>query len=301
MKTGLLLISLAMFSGMMIPASAQRFEAGTSTAVFGKRYDAAVLSEAAENGIGYIEVAVNQSYRGVLAEEVEERMRAAAASIDSSGIRVWSVHLPFSRTLDISVTDDSLRAENVKFMAGMIRLCSEIYRPERFVLHPSSEPIDDGERETRIMNAVASIRELSAVAEECGIPLCIENLPRTCLGNTPEELVRIVDAVPGVYICFDTNHYVKGSTAHFIKTAGKRIRTVHISDFDFVNECHWPPYEGQIDWKEFMKEMSDTAGYNGVMMFEVTKHSDKSRVSVPELMESFRKMSEPDGTLSENL
>ena len=47
--------------------------------------------------------------------------------------------------------------------------------------------------------------------------------------------------------------------------------------------------------------MCGAVGYDGVMMFEVTKHSDKSRVSVPELMESFRKMSGPDGTLSENL
>ena len=39
------------------------------------------------------------------------------AKIDSAGIKVWSIHLPFSRTLDISVLDEKKRKENVDFMA----------------------------------------------------------------------------------------------------------------------------------------------------------------------------------------
>ncbi len=285
-----LAISAALCVCMSIPASAQRLEVGTSTAVFGKRYDAAALAEAVKNGINHIEVAVNQSYRGVPANEVESRMKKVAESIDSSGINVWSVHLPFSRTLDISVADDSLRSENVRFLTGMIRLCSELYRPERFVLHPSSEPIEDSERKQRIENSIASIRELKKAADEAGIPLCIENLPRTCLGNTPEELAGIVDAVPGTGICFDTNHYVKGSTEHFINVAGKRILTVHISDFDFTNECHWLPYDGEIDWPEFISGMLGTAGYEGVMMYEVKCRKDKSKASMEEIRATFGRM-----------
>ena len=284
------IIPIIMTVAISAASCARQYEVGTTTAVWGKTYGAEQLSQALDNGVNHIEVAVNQCYRGVPENEVEPRMRSVAASIDSAGIDVWSVHLPFSRTLDISVTDDSLRAANVEFIARMIRLCSELYSPQRYVLHPSSEPIEDSEREERITNSIASIGILKKVADEVGIALCIENLPRTCLGNTPEELVRIVDAVPGTYICFDTNHYVKGTTAHFIEVAGSRIKTVHISDYDFVNECHWLPYEGDIEWGAFMKDMSEKADYDGVMMYEVTKHKDKTKVSMPELAESFSRM-----------
>lgn len=287
-----LIITAVLGISMLVPVSARELEAGTSTAVFGKRYGTAELAEALQEGINYIEVAVNQSYRGVPADEVEDRMRSVAESIDSSGIKVWSVHLPFSRKLDISVTDDSLRSENLTFLKRMIRLCSELYRPERFVLHPSSEPIDDSVREERIENSIASIRELKKAADETGIMLCIENLPRTCLGNTPEELVRIVDSVPDTGICFDTSHYTEGTVEHFMEVAGKRIKTVHISDFDFENECHWLPFEGNVDWKGFIACMCGAVGYDGVMMYEVKSHKDKSAVSMRELAESFSRMSE---------
>ena len=244
-----LIITAVLGISMLVPVSARELEAGTSTAVFGKRYGTAELAEALQEGINYIEVAVNQSYRGVPADEVEDRMRSVAESIDSSGIKVWSVHLPFSRKLDISVTDDSLRSENLTFLKRMIRLCSELYRPERFVLHP-------------------------------------------CLGNTPEELVRIVDSVPDTGICFDTNHYTEGTVEHFMEVAGKRIKTVHISDFDFENECHWLPFEGNVDWKGFIACMCGAVGYDGVMMYEVKSHKDKSAVSMRELAESFSRMSE---------
>ena len=58
-----------------------------------------------------MEVAFNQCYRGVPADEVVPRIRDMKAKIDSAGIKVWSIHLPFSRMLDISVLDEKQRKE----------------------------------------------------------------------------------------------------------------------------------------------------------------------------------------------
>lgn len=289
MKRLSLLILLLLLAA--VPASAQQSEVGTSTAVWGSIPTVEELRQAHADGIRWIEVAVNQCYRGVPNEEKYPRMRQMKEHLDSAGMRVWSVHLPFSRQLDISVSDDSLRAKNVTVLSKMIRWSCELYAPQRLVLHPSSEPITDEERKQRIENAVASIRTLKAVADKCGVELCVENLPRTCLGNTPEELVRIVDAVPGVGICFDTNHYTQGTVAHFIETTGRRIRTVHISDYDFVNECHWLPYEGQIDWGAFRRDLHTKAGYDGVLMYEVKKlRRNGSCTTTQALAESFHRM-----------
>ena len=142
--------------------------------------------------------------------------------VDSAGINVWSIHLPFSRTLDISVLNDSLRKENVKFMAEMIEQAA-VFNPQRLVLHPSSEPISDEERNERLKNAKESIKYLKECADSLKLQLCIENLPRTCLGNTPEELLYIIKDIPGLKVCFDTNHYFGGTTQHFIDVLGGYI------------------------------------------------------------------------------
>lgn len=281
------LVLIAILGGM-VPVSAQKLEPGTTTALYKKTSTKDFIRIKAA-GVKWVEVALNQCYRGTPMEQIVPRIEAMKAMIDSAGLKVWSIHLPFSRTLDISAADDSLRRENVSFMAKMIRK-SGLFAPQRLVLHPSSEPIAEEERETRIANTIASIRLLKSEAEAIGAELCIENLPRTCLGNTPEELVRIVDAVPGVGICFDTNHYVGGSTEHFMDVTGKRIRTLHCSDFDFENECHWLPTQGDIDWKVFVRRLHDI-GYDGVFMYEAIKdRPSQKRLSPEQIAESYNEI-----------
>lgn len=280
------LLFLALACSLVFPVSAQRPEPGTTSALY-KEVSTENFRQIKAVGIQWVEIAINQCYRGVPMEQIVPRIEAMKAMADSAGMKVWSIHLPFSRTLDISVLNDSLRGENVAFMAKMIRR-SAIFSPQRLVLHPSSEPISQTEREERLARAVGSIRELKEAADAIGAELCIENLPRTCLGNTPEELVRIVDAVPGVGICFDTNHYVQGTTAHFMDVAGKRIRTLHCSDFDLINECHWLPTQGRIDWAEFTRKLEEI-GYDGVFMYEAIKDQpSQGRLSSEQIMESFR-------------
>ena len=60
-------------------------------------------------------------------------------------------------------------------------------------------------------------------------------------GKYSGGIMRIVGDIPDVKVCFDTNHYTKGTTEHFVAIVGSRIGTIHASDFDLVNECHWLP------------------------------------------------------------
>lgn len=268
------------------------YNVGTTTAIW-KNPTVNDFVEARQQGIEYVEVAFNKCYRGVPEHEVIPRLKALRAKLDSAGMDVWSIHLPFSRTLDISVLDDSLREANVAFMAEMIRQSAQ-FNPSRLVLHPSSEPIADSIRTQRIENARRSISQLKVYADSIGVELCIENLPRTCLGNTPEELLDIIKDIPGIKVCFDTNHYTQGSTAHFMDVLGPYIRTIHASDFDFENECHWLPTQGQIDWKQFIVRLKD-CGYQGVFMYEATKDCDnaKKRPSVQRIKETFDAITHP--------
>lgn len=222
-----------------------------------------------ERGLEYIEVTVNNFTRKAKDHnEIVERATAIRNDIKASGLKVWSVHLPFSRTLDISVLNDSLRTANVEFVAEMMRLSAELFQPQRFVLHPSSEPITTEERPDRLANSHASIGILAEVARELGIMLCVENLPRTCLGQNSTEMLQLIEGYEGVKLCFDTNHLFFQSHEEFMAGVGKdKIGTVHLSDFDFENESHWIPGEGQIAWGPLWKSIRES-GYDGIFMFE---------------------------------
>lgn len=270
---------------LSIHTSAQDIQMGTTTALW-KNPTVADFIEAKQNGIEYLEVALNQCYRNVSEDEVIPRISALKEKIDSAGLKVWSIHLPFSRTLDISVIDDEARKRNVDIIARMIK-ASAVFNPSKLVLHSSSEPIDDSIREQRIRNAIESIGVLRKYAEQTGAQLCIENLPRTCLGNTPEELLRIIDDYPDVGICFDTNHYLTGMPIHFAHTAGHRIKTLHISDYDGVNECHWIPKEGIIPWQELFNILIEK-GYSGIYMHEALKLKNGQLATSEQLAGSFK-------------
>ena len=49
---------------------------------------------------------------------------------------------------------------------------------------------------------------------------------------------------------------------------GKKIVTVHISDYDFIDERHWIPGTGKIDWKELISLLK-AIDYEGPFMNEV--------------------------------
>ena len=217
-------------------------------------------------GLEYVEVTMNN----VIAKDPEGapgRAKKLMEDLQTAGIKVWSVHMPYSRTLDISVIDDAKRNENIQYMKDAMQIAA-IFQPRYIVLHPSSEPIYPNEREQRLANSHAAIGYLASVAKEIGAVLCIENLPRTCLGQNGEEMMRLIDGYENVGICFDTNHLLYQSHSDFLKTIEKgTIKTVHISDYDFSDERHLVPGKGLIDNKALWDGIKEN-GYEGIMMFE---------------------------------
>ena len=77
------------------------------------------------------------------------------------------------------------------------------------------------------------------------------------------------DSVSGLTsICFDTNHLFGEDTAEFVRKVGDKLITLHVSDYDFVNERHWLPGEGKIDWQSLLKALNEV-GYQGPWLYEI--------------------------------
>ena len=183
------------------------------------------MAAAAKAGVEYVEIGI--SGRGTVAE-IREKALHAKRMADEAGLKVWSCHLPFSRKLDISVLNDSARMANLEFLTEMIAICGEV-GPEKLVLHPSSEPIADGEREQRIRNSIASIGILRREAARIGAQLCIEDLPRTCLGRNSAELLRIIAPYPEEKISIDTHHLQTNNLQHNVEANGHHNPPLHHS------------------------------------------------------------------------
>ena len=211
--------------------------------------------------------------------------------LKAAGVIPSSFHLPFGNAWDVSAKDDAVRKKAIDELTKLLCWAGR-HQINIAVLHPSFEPIDDSERSERLRLASDSIRTLSKSAAQYGVRIAVENLPRTCLGNCADEILVLTDFGKTASICLDVNHLLKEKHADFIDKTGPYIITTHLSDYDFIDEKHWLPGDGMINWKE-LKESLDKAGYDGRYLFELGDHNSLSlqRPYTPaELAERFRKL-----------
>ena len=116
--------------------------------------------------------------------------------------------------------------------------------------------------------AKKSLKYLAEVAREYGSVILVEDLPRTCLGRNSDDMLELLSADPDLRACFDTNHLLDEDIAKFIHAIGDKIASTHISDYDFNNERHWLPGEGDIDWQQLISALKEV-GYKGVWLYEI--------------------------------
>lgn len=187
----------------------------------------------------------------------------------STGLHLNSFHLPFSSPdrLDISSLNGEQRGRNLAYLSEFIRKAGGI-GIGKIVIHPSSEPIPDAERGERMRISKESLCLLQRTALEAGSCLCVEDLPRSCLGHTSPEMLDLLSADESLTCCFDTNHLLTEDAAQFVRALGKKIVTLHVSDFDFMNERHWLPGEGKLDFARVIEALREV-GYAGAWLYEI--------------------------------
>lgn len=233
----------------------------------GKTVDAALFDAYAAAGIAAMEISQKDYTTFDFAAAAKEAARA--------GVRLWSLHLPFYPfdAVDISSLDEDLRTRSVQLNADIIRRAAAV-GIDKFVIHASGEPIADDKRSERMSRAKKSLAALADVCEKSSVRLCVEDLPRTCLGHSIADMQTLLED-SRLFCCFDTNHITVEKPQDVIRALGARIATLHVSDFDFVNERHWLPGEGKIEWAAVVTAL-DAIGYDGVWMYEIATACPKT-------------------------
>ncbi len=174
---------------------------------------------------------------------------------------------PFEK-INIATKDKAVRDYTIKLLTeNYIKPGADI-GIKTAVIHPSAEPNDDSEREELLKIGADSLAILAESAAKCGMTIAVEDLPRTCLGNCSDDLKKLISLNDKLRVCFDTNHLLIEKNSDFVKAFGDKIVTLHVSDYDFLNERHWLPYEGKVDWIELVSALEDV-GYCGPFMYEI--------------------------------
>ena len=187
---------------------------------------------------------------------VDEMRRLLAAA----GVAARTVHANFGGSLDISSRDPAVRSAGIQAFSVALDLARRI-GARIVVVHASSEPIPDEARAARMEQAKRSVRTLAGMASDAGCRIALELLPRTCLGHSVEELLTLLENVDvsTAGVCLDTNHLMADFAAlpDVVRSLGPRLIALHCSDYDGVDEQHWPPLRGVIDWPAFLSALRD--------------------------------------------
>lgn len=266
---------------------AQGLKKGTSLCFTGSAEPEA-LAELKRAGIDAVEFSFSfRRYMEVM--DIVNRAEDYAKSVRENGLEWWSVHLPFARDLDISVLDEAGRKNIVDVNEKIIRACGKA-GCKVAVLHPSSEPIPYEERLARLAYSRENIIYLRGVCDEVGMQLAVENLPRTCLCNHSNEMLTLLKGT-GAKVVFDTNHSLAEENVAFMKAlvkGGLEIISLHISDYDFIDERHRLPGDGINDWTGILGVLQE-AGYQGPLMYEVPRQpKEREPITAEQLAENMR-------------
>ena len=116
----------------------------------------------------------------------------------------------------------------------------------------------------------AAIRKMIPTASKLGVVIAIENVWNKFL-LSPIEFKAYVDSFksPWVRAYFDVGNIVLyGYPQHWIRTLGRRIKRVHLKDFDAPTKSFVPLREGSIDWPAVRQALA-AVRYNGWLTAEV--------------------------------
>lgn len=228
----------------------------------------------AETGITEIELSSGNI--APYENELDYINRAAdySTAARESGVTISSIHLPFApfQRLDPAASDADIRRKLIEDQRKLILAAADAGIGIA-VIHPSGEPYTDDERPERLKIACDTIAALTETAQKAGIALALENLPRSCLCRTSDEMLYFLGQIPSLRVCFDTNHSLREDNTHYIRAVGDRIVTLHVSDYDFIDEKHWLPGEGRNDWNAILAALEEV-GYNGRFLYEIKMPED---------------------------
>ena len=208
-------------------------------------------------------------------KEIVERHKKERALADEAGVELLQTHAPFAwPSYEATVAEREAIFERMKRSL----CCSEILGVKLWVMHPlipmgHRDLTTGGAEVTREVN-LEFIARLLPIAKECGVTICLENMPWHEFSiASPDEIREIVDTVndENFKMCLDTGHaniYNKGlSVGDHARAQREVLRALHVHDNDGKQDQHRIPYDGYVNWADFGAAIREI-GFDGPFTFE---------------------------------
>ncbi len=205
-----------------------------------------------------------------------ENPAAAARQVFDSGMRVLSIHAPFTVR-----PDDPLEKQ---LLDWEVLACQTIARADyvgasTIILHPMTDALDESNPAyTRVVrHTTNALYRLSDIAAVLDIRLAVENMPSPAggrFGRSLEELYLLVaqSGRDNLGLCLDTGHVVVngGSLTRSLEAVSDRLFSIHMHDnlYGQPHDLHLVPGQGEIDWAGLIDTL-DAIGYSGNLVLEL--------------------------------
>jgi len=259
------------------------FPFGLSLIFVSNELDQSLVNELAKAGVVTYEINARHLLQ-------EQQQVSAKHLFQPTGPRPSSIHALFGAEYDFSRLEPEVWQTAVDQAVNIVEIAANLNIPI-LVFHASAEPVLPAERALRMERAMEGFRIIGEKAQETGRRIAIEYLPRTCLGNTTEELLALVsrlgDETFGV--CLDVNHLMDryAELPQIVRNLGKHLIATHISDCDAADEKHWLPGQGVLNWPGFMQALSDIK-YQGPFTYECDVEGNNLAEKLTKMQSNYR-------------
>ncbi len=230
---------------------------------------------------GFDGVEVNFDEKGELsAESSDSEFQAIGNMARETGLAISGLCSFLFWPYSLTHNDPEQRKKGMELARKMIR-AARLLGTENLLVVPGAvyvpwlenvEPVPNDVCDRRAKEA---IRQLLPEAEQAGVYLNIENIFASGYLFSPQEMIDFVDSFqnPHVQIHFDTGNLMQYQfPEHWIPLLGKRIRNVHVKEYDKrVHEFNLHTFrlllDGTTNWPAVIEEL-DKVGYRGFLTFE---------------------------------
>ncbi|MBR6767152.1 MAG: sugar phosphate isomerase/epimerase [Clostridia bacterium] len=256
---------------------------------FGER---GALRQAAEAGFDTIDLSLHPKtaeaksfMRDASIDEVYDHYAHLKEYADGLGLSFSQIHTPLRPAYYAHETE--YNKAYFRTQEKSIAACAALGTPYAIfhMLQPPLERYSEVyQREGEALN-IEFFGQLMPLLEKYRIQVCIENLfgitilPDNkldySLNSRIDDVLHIIDSYNKIFgedrfvACVDTGHaFLMGQDpAEMIRTLGKRVRCLHVSDNDGAHDSHTAPYLGKIDWDDVLSALKEV-DYSGSFNFE---------------------------------
>ena len=208
--------------------------------------------------------------------------------IDDGVLESYKVNLTVHSTLsDINLAshNQSIRKSSIKEIKDAIDRTVN-WDSDLVVVHPGSMPIMGRKIEEKIYNYNQdSLTECAAYARECGVRMCVENMPviEGLLFQDIDKLNSLLEDIDAS-MTLDVGHAHNSGFESEDMVKSPLIEHIHLSDNDGTWDHHNALGTGNINFRTLFKSLKK-ANYDGILVVEV-----KDPQSVVQSLEYLKKM-----------